>query len=375
MLPPTDASPETAPARTVSLALPISKPLVTWVLLAANVLVFAAMTLAGGSQNTAILVRFGAKVNALIVAGEYWRFFTPMFIHIGLMHLAFNSYALYALGAEVERLYGRASFTVLYLLAGFGGVVASFAFNDHLSAGASGAIFGLVGALGYFFYRYRKLLGRAGRRQLTNIALIAGYNLVFGFVVPGVDNHGHIGGLVSGVALAWALCPNYTFLRNLEGAPVRVVDTRTPRRRMLLVLLVALALVVGAAVAVRAQSDSFSVRMHQGEIRLDAGDLDGALADFAQAATARPDSADAHFMVGYVRFEQGNYEAAAAALEKTVALKQNWGEARWNLALAYIRLGHYPDAAQHLNAYLALAVSDAERRDARRLLDELSQPR
>lgn len=80
-------------------------------------------------------------------------------------------------------------------------------------------------------------------------------------------------------------------------------------------------------------------------------------------------------MVGYVRFEQGNYEAAAAALEKAVALKQDWGEARWNLALAYIRLGRYSDAAQHLNAYLALAVSDAERRDAQRLLEELSQPR
>lgn len=377
MQPPTadSATPAPTPPRMVSLALPTARPVVVWVILAVNVLVFLAMTLSGGSENTEVLVRFGAKVNGRIAAGEYWRFLTPIFIHIGLMHLAFNSYALYALGTEVERLFGRAPFAAMYLLSGLSGVAASFAFNDHLSAGASGAIFGLVGALGYFFARYRNLLGRAGRRQLVNIVVVAVYNLAFGFLYPGVDNHGHLGGLVAGVALGWALCPDYRIQRDLDGLPVRVVDTRTRQRRLLLTLPILAALIAGAGVAVRAQHDSFAVRMEWGVERLDSGDLDGARADFIRAVEARPDSAEAHFMLGYVQFAQEDYAGAAASFEKAVALREDWSEARWNLALAYVRLGQYQDAARHLQVYLSLAGSDAERRQAQRLLGELSQYR
>ena len=375
MLPPAEEPTQTTPSppRTVSLPLPVARPVLTWAILAINLLVFLAMTLAGGSENTDVLVRFGAKVNGRIAAGEYWRFFTPMFIHIGIMHLAFNSYALFALGTEVERLFGNIPFAVLYLLSGAAGVVASFAFNDHLSAGASGAIFGLIGALGYFFARYRNLLGRAGRRQLVNIVLVAAYNLAFGFLYPGVDNHGHLGGLVAGVALGWALCPDYGIVRDVQGTPAQVVNTRTRQRRLLLTLPLLVALVVGAGAAVRAQRDSFAVRMERGADRLDAGDLDGALADFSRAAQARPDSAEAHFMLGYVQFAQQDYAGAADSFEKAVALREDWGEAHWNLALAYVRLGQYQDAARHLQVYLSLVGSDAERREAQRLLGELSQ--
>lgn len=377
MLPTTEDSavPAPSPPRKVALPLPTTKPVIVWVILAINLLVFAAMTLSGGSESTEVLVRFGAKVNGRIAAGEYWRFITPIFVHIGLVHLAFNSYALYALGAEVERLFGHAPFAAIYLLAGAVGVVASFAFNDHLSAGASGAIFGLVGALGYFFARYRNLLGRVGRRQLANIVLIAAYNLAFGFLYPGVDNHGHIGGLVAGVALGWALCPDYAIRRDPDGTPAQIVDARARRRRVLLTLPIIAAFVVSAGVAVHARKDSFAVRMEWGVQRLDAGDLEGARADFAQAALARPDAAEAHFMLGYVGFSQGDYEAAARSFEKAVSLREDWGEARWNLALAYVRLGRYPDAARHLQVYLSLVGSGAERREAQRLLDELSQRR
>lgn len=377
MQPPTEAPAAPAPTRprTVSLPLPTAKPIVVWAILALNVVAFLAMTLAGGSENTDVLIRFGAKVNGRIAAGEYWRFLTPIFIHIGIVHLAFNSYALFALGTEVERLFGSTPFAVVYLLSGFSGVVASFAFNDHLSAGASGAIFGLVGALGYFFARYRNLLGRAGRRQLVNIVLVAAYNLAFGFLYPGVDNHGHVGGLIAGVALGWALCPDYGIQRDLDGAPVRVVNTRTRRRRLLLTLPLLAALVAGAGVAVRMQRDSFAVRMEWGVERLDSGDWDGARTDFARAAQARPDSAEAHFMLGYVQFAQQDYASAAISFEKAVALREDWSEARWNLALAYVRLGQYWDAARHLQVYLSLAGSDAERREAQRLLGELSQYR
>jgi len=253
MLPEPDAPTQPAPApQPVALRLPLTKPLVTWVILAVNLTVFAAMTLYGGSERISVLVLFGAKVNSLIAGGEYWRFITPTFIHIGILHLAFNCYALYALGLEVERLFGRVPFFALYLLSGFSGVLASFAFNDSLSAGASGAIFGLIGALGYFLARYRNLLGNPGRRQLANVVLIAAYNLAFGFLYRGVDNHGHIGGLVAGVALGWALCPDYRIIADWAGNPVRVADARTPRKRFLLGLPIALLLVVLAAIAVSA---------------------------------------------------------------------------------------------------------------------------
>lgn len=371
--PPDSDAPAPTPPQTVSLPLPTTRPVVVWVLLGITGLVFVLLTLAGGSENTDILVRFGAKVNGRIAAGQYWRLLTPIFIHIGGIHLAFNAYALYALGSEVERLFGSLPFAGAYLLSGAAGVLVSFVFNDHLSAGASGAIFGLVGMLGYFFARYRNLLGRAGRRQLANIVLVAAYNLAFGFLYPGVDNHGHIGGLLAGVALGWALCPDYAIQRNLDGAPVRVVNTRTRQRRLLLTSPLVAALIVGAAVAVRAQRDSFAVRMEWGVERLDSGDLNGARADFARAVEVRPDSAEGHFMLGYVQFAQGDYAGAAASFEKAVAFRQDWSEARWNLALAYVRLGQYRDAARHLQVYLSLAGSDAERREAQRLLGELSQ--
>ena len=100
------------------LSLPMAQPRVTYVLLAINVLVFLAMTVAGGSTNTAVLIRFGAKANALIAQGQVWRFLTSIFLHIGPMHLFFNSYALFIFGVEVERVYGSARFLAIYLLAG-----------------------------------------------------------------------------------------------------------------------------------------------------------------------------------------------------------------------------------------------------------------
>jgi rhomboid protease GluP len=88
--------------RQVSLPVPLHRPIVTWVLLAIIGVVFVAETLAGGSQNTEVLVRLGAKVTPLIASGEYWRLFTAMFLHIGTMHLLFNSYALFIIGTEAR---------------------------------------------------------------------------------------------------------------------------------------------------------------------------------------------------------------------------------------------------------------------------------
>src|SRR4051812_49971100 len=114
------------------------------------------MAFAGGT-NEATLIGFGAKVNSSIDRGEYWRLVTPIFIHIGFLHIAFNSYALWIVGPQVEKLYGGSRFVILYVLTGIAGVAGSYFYHPlSQSAGASGAIFGLFGVLLVFGIRYQK---------------------------------------------------------------------------------------------------------------------------------------------------------------------------------------------------------------------------
>src|SRR3954471_20883566 len=121
-----------------------------------NIIVFLLMAFAGGSTNQTTLMAFGVKSNPEIAQGQWWRFVTPIFIHIGLLHLLFNSYALWIVGPQVEKLYGSASFAVLYVLTGIAGVAGSYLYHPYsISAGASGAIFGLFGVLLVFGFRYR----------------------------------------------------------------------------------------------------------------------------------------------------------------------------------------------------------------------------
>src|SRR5438874_11975303 len=131
----------------------------TYVFFALNILVFLLMALAGGSGNPPTLMAFGVKSNAEIAKGQWWRFVTPIFIHIGLLHLFFNSYALWIVGPQVEKLYGGGRFVILYVLTGVAGVYGSYAYHPNtISAGASGAIFGLFGVLLSFGIRYRDSL-------------------------------------------------------------------------------------------------------------------------------------------------------------------------------------------------------------------------
>lgn len=162
-----------------------------------------------GTEDTRVLVDFGAKINLAIARGQTWRLFTAMFLHIGVIHLLFNLYALNALGPMVEGYYGHIRFTAIYVLAGLTGSLASYAFSPAASAGASGAVFGLAGAIIVYFLRYRENFGARGRAILQNMLLIIGINLVFGFSTRGIDNWGHIGGLIGGAIVAYGLLPRY----------------------------------------------------------------------------------------------------------------------------------------------------------------------
>lgn len=156
-----------------------------------------------GSDPVALL---GMKINELILSGQYWRLLTPMFLHGSIMHIAFNMYALNAIGPELERHYGHLRFLAMYLLSGFVGNIFSFLFSPNPSLGSSTAIFGLLGAEAVFLYHNRSIFGSQARKALMNIATIAGINLVIG-LSPGIDNWGHIGGMIGGASFAWVAGP------------------------------------------------------------------------------------------------------------------------------------------------------------------------
>ena len=175
---------------------------VTYALLIINIAVFAIMTLTGGSQSTANLIRFGAVNKSLIVDGQWWRLFTASFIHIGFAHILFNMYFLYQLGPVFERLYGSRNFLIIYLLAGIMGNLLTFAFGEAntISAGASTSLYGLFGlALGIMLnYRGDEILRNFGASFLTVIAI----NIIYSLASPSVGILGHLGGLLAGVLLA-----------------------------------------------------------------------------------------------------------------------------------------------------------------------------
>jgi len=193
-------------------------PTFTRILIGINIGVFVIMTLYGfmvygtwnGTQDLRVLVEFGAKFTPLIVQGEYWRLLTAMFIHIGPMHLAFNLYALYALGPMVEGYYGHWRFLAIYFIAGLCGSLASYAFTPAISAGASGAIFGLAGAITVYFLKYRENFGAQGKAILQNMLFIIVINAIFGLSMGNIDNWGHLGGLIGGAIVAWGLLPRYS---------------------------------------------------------------------------------------------------------------------------------------------------------------------
>ncbi len=162
------------------------------------------MTLTGGSTDEATLMAFGVKSNHEINTGQYWRFITPIFIHIGFIHLLFNSYALWIVGPGVEKLYGSARFVFLYVLTGVGGVIGSYYYNPTaISAGASGAIFGLFGVLLMFGLRYRHSIPPFFKKSVgAGVLPVIVINLIIGFTIPAIDNSAHLGGLIAGAALA-----------------------------------------------------------------------------------------------------------------------------------------------------------------------------
>lgn len=183
------------------------RPIITYILIAINIIIFILMYVLGsGSEDAYTLIKFGANVPELIKSGEYYRLLTSTFLHIGIFHLLCNNYALYIIGSQLESFLGKTKFLIVYLISAVCGNLLSLIFTSGISAGASGAIFGLLGSLLYFGYYYRVYLGNLIHSQIIPIILL---NLCIGFITPGIDNAAHIGGLIGGILSTMAVGLKY----------------------------------------------------------------------------------------------------------------------------------------------------------------------
>jgi rhomboid protease GluP len=218
---------------------------VTNIIIALNIAVFVVMGSLGAGWVQAESMRpyilYGANNGAATTDGEWWRLVTSMFMHYGLLHLALNMWALHQAGHFVERILGRASFALMYLASGLAGGLASiFWHGDQTwSAGASGAVFGVYGAIFGYMLRERRGLPKSVVQSLTrSTVMFAGYNIVFGLARSGIDNSAHIGGILGGIAFGWLLAlPLDAAVRARVGTHSLVIGT------------VVLAVLVGLGVA------------------------------------------------------------------------------------------------------------------------------
>ena len=185
------------------------KVYVTQVLMLANIIGFIIITLFGGIGSlmdvpVPVLANLGANNIIFLRNGEVWRLVSYMFLHGSLLHLLVNMYSLYIIGTQIENYYGKTKYIIIYFISGIcGGLLSAIGIGENIvSIGASGAIFGLLGALAYFGYHYRLYLGNVLKTQIIPIIVI---NLLIGVMLQGIDNFCHVGGLVSGIFLAMAL--------------------------------------------------------------------------------------------------------------------------------------------------------------------------
>ncbi|MBU3216896.1 rhomboid family intramembrane serine protease [Clostridium estertheticum] len=185
------------------------KPWITIIIIAINVIMYGITAylsyMTNGSilnSDTNVLVLLGAKVNDLINQGQYYRLVTCMFLHGGIVHVAVNMYSLYAIGPMVESVYGKAKYLVIYFISGICASIFSYIFSTSVSIGASGAIFGLLGAVLVFAITSKEKTGSAFIKNILSVIFI---NIFIGATMPGIDNFAHVGGLIGGMLVAFLM--------------------------------------------------------------------------------------------------------------------------------------------------------------------------
>jgi membrane associated rhomboid family serine protease/cytochrome c-type biogenesis protein CcmH/NrfG len=317
----------------------------TQVLFGANIAVFLATALASGSPlniSGEVSVHYGANFGPYTLSGQWWRLLTYMFLHGGAMHIFFNMWCLWDLGRLCESLYGRWTFAATYLITGVSGGLASVAWNPGvLSVGASGAIFGLAGALIASFYLGEFSLPRVAiSGTLRSLVIFAVFNLGFGQLFGGIDNACHIGGLVSGLILG-------ALIARLSPQPVAL-------RRATVVGVVALA-VLAAGLGVR--------QWRGGPMRMARAFQEGRGDPIAQLQTVvkqQPNLVQARFALAQAYLARQQFPEAEAEFKRIIELQPANIEARFDLGLVYLSQNRLNDAKSVFTQILAQEPNSAE---------------
>ena len=313
----------------------------TQVLVGINFAVFVAMVLNGISVTDPggeVLVRWGANWGRLTMTGQWWRLITYMFLHIGIVHIAFNMWCLWDLGMLCESLFGAWTFGAVYVISGIAGGIASLAWNpNNVSAGASGAIFGLVGALIASFYVGEFSMPQAFiRPRLRSLLLFAGYNLLFG-LFGRTDNAAHIGGFITGLAFG-------ALIARVAPAAENVLA------RTAVVFLVCVMVFAGGWLR---YSRAYSLYLRWGNELVAENRNVEAIADFQTAIRVKPNYVPAHLALAYAYFFVPNYVQAEAELKRVLELDPQDATARYSLGFVYLNEQRTSEAREIFKQILA----------------------
>jgi membrane associated rhomboid family serine protease/Flp pilus assembly protein TadD len=346
---------EAKPHRTGMLELAKLFP-VTSVILILNVLVFAITAIATlktghgtiAEFDSRLLVRLGADYGPLTLDREWWRVFTCMFLHGGLIHVAANMYCFWQLGRIAERIYGGSRYALIYLITGIASSIASLAIHPaSVSVGASGAIFGVVGALVVPFYTKRLQLPPPVMKSiLRSLVTFIGLNLMIGILIPVIDNAAHIGGLLAGLSLG-AVWMKLADRGRFDSTAVARVTA------------VALVLCAAGFAGVQ-QFHKDRILAWQAVTALNSGNQQLALEKAQKAVARRPKDVPAHNVLGAVYFDKAQYEDAAKQFEQSLQLDKKDAYAQSRLGASYAHLQRWGEAEPRLREALRRKPEDAE---------------
>lgn len=292
----------------------------TTALVAINVAVFIGMVLSGGSPwgfGPGISTQWGANVGPLTLSGDYWRLVTAGFVHGSLYHIAFNMWALWSLGQLSERLFGSWITFAVYILTGVGGSLLSVGWNPMRSeVGASGAIFGIAGAVLAGIKFTNVSVSPAQRRAIfSSLIFFVGFNLAMGATLPGIDNMCHLGGLVTGLVF---------------GVPLATASASGKKSfEWATILVAALALAgIGAQVV---QSKATVSQLTVAQEKLEDGDYPGAIALLERTTAAHPQNAQAHTLLGMAYERNGERGKAIASYQRALQLEPGFSQLKKHL--------------------------------------------
>ena len=337
---PAPASPLPPPKKQpIPLSYYLGSPTV-WLMVANTVIFLVTAALAKQFTNLDVepLVRFGANYGPRTLGGEPWRLLTSVFLHGGIMHLVLNMWALLILGVLAEILFGRRSFVAMYLACGISASMVSVWWHFHsgnpgiVAVGASGAIFGLAGALiPALLLQKNERIRQALKGNLVGIGVFVLYNIAYGFKEAHIDNSAHLGGLAAGLVLGFAL----------PSSPGMNAPKYQTRRVAVFVL--AVVAMVGGFFWLQKQEIGV-LEYARAQRALQQKDYPAAIEHLQQSLARDPKIVDSRYMLGVIYLEQGKNEAARDQFLEAVKIAPDWANAHSELCIAYLRL-HQPSAA------------------------------